>query len=178
MSAPRPLYVSRPLLNAGAVRAWAQSAGFTSALAEGEMHVTIAFSRDPVDWQAIPPDTRPLTVELGHDGDQHVKTLGTATVLRFTSPELAARWRAFRRAGASWDHPAYEPHVTLTYQPPARWPTPPGEMEPYRGPLHFGPERYKALNLDWKSNVQETPLAKALAPRILVFVGPGRVVTA
>lgn len=177
MPTPRPLYVSRRLLNAGALRAWARSAGFTSALADAEMHVTIAFSRAPVDWQAIPPDTKPLTIELTQDGDQHVKMLGTAAVLRFTAPELEARWRAFRQAGASWDHPGYQPHVTLTYQPPARWPTPPERMEPYHGPLRFGPERYKALDTDWKSNVSEAPLAKAAAPAILLFIGPRGVVT-
>jgi uncharacterized protein len=173
MAKPRPLYVSRPLLNADAVRAWARSAGFTSALAADEMHVTVAFSRKPVDWQAIPPDTRPLTIELTHDGDQRVKTLGTATVLRFTAPELTKRWRAFRAAGASWDHPSFQPHVTISYKAPARWPTPLAQMAPYHGPLRFGPERYAALDEDWKGGVRETPLAKAMSPAILLLV-PGR----
>jgi hypothetical protein len=178
MAKPRPLYVSRPLLNAEAVREWARSAGFTSALAADEMHVTVAFSRKPVDWQAIPPDTRPLTIELTHDGDQRVKTLGSATVLRFTAPALEKRWRAFRAAGASWDFPSYQPHVTITYKPPGRWPTPPDRMQPYHGPLRFGPERYAALDEDWKGGVQESPLAKALPPAVLLLIGPRRVVTA
>lgn len=168
MPAPRPLYVSRPLLNGGALRAWARAAGFTHALPAEDMHVTIAFSRAPVDWAAVPPDTRPLAMELGSDGPQRVKRLGKAIVLRFEAPALAARWRAFRQAGASWDHPEYQPHVTITYRPPPRLPTPPEQMEPFHGPLRFGPERFREVKESWADDIHETPLGPRPRPILLV----------
>lgn len=155
----RSLYVSRPLINGQALRAWARAAGFTQALPPEDMHVTIAFSRQAMDWSAVPPDTRPVAIELGHDGPQRVKQLGKAIVLRFEAPALAARWRAFRAAGASWDHADYQPHVTITYRAPARPPTRIEDIEPYHGPLRFGPERFQPVNEDWSGQVRETPLA-------------------
>lgn len=163
----RTLYVSRPLLNGEAVRAWARSAGFTTALPASDMHVTIAFSREAVEWADIPPDTSPLDVMLDADGDQRVKQLGQATVLRFTSSDLATRWRRFRAAGASWDHPSYQPHITITYQPPKPWPTPPERMQPYHGPLRFGHERFKEVNTEWADKIKETPLIPRRPTRIL-----------
>ena len=166
--AARTLYVSRPLLNGASVRAWARAAGFTTALPAADMHVTIAFSRAPVDWSRLEPDRTPLTIELPGDGPQRVKRLGKAVVLRFAAPALAARWRAFRQAGASWDHPEYQPHVTLTYAPPDPAPTPIERIEPYHGPLRFGPERFKEVNLDWADKVRETPLDGDRKPILLV----------
>ena len=52
-AAPRTLYVSRKLLNAKAVIAWAKSQGFETTLPAADMHVTIAFSQTPVDWMAV-----------------------------------------------------------------------------------------------------------------------------
>lgn len=168
MAAPRTLYVSRPLTNPHALRAWARTAGFPMALAPEEMHVTVAFSRTPLDWNRLRPDPRPLHVNLTVDGPQRVKQLGAATVLRFHSALLMERWRQFREAGASWDHPDYQPHITLTYQPPNPWPTPPELMQPYHGPLIFGPERFREVNTEWAAQVRETPIGTDDGPSMLV----------
>ncbi|MCZ3275982.1 hypothetical protein NYZ53_19970, partial [Acinetobacter baumannii] len=55
-AAPRTLYVRRDLLNAGELIAWARDAGFTTTLPADDMHVTIAYSRTPIDWMKVASD--------------------------------------------------------------------------------------------------------------------------
>lgn len=45
-----PLYVCRPVVNADQIIAWAKAQGFETALPAEDMHVTICFSKQPVDW--------------------------------------------------------------------------------------------------------------------------------
>jgi phage-related protein (TIGR01555 family) len=146
-AAPRTLYVSRKVQNAAEIIAWAKGQGFETTQPAAEMHVTIAFSRQPVDWMeagqawgekdgslAIPPGGPRLVEKLGSDG---------ATVLLFGSSELSWRHEDIKRAsGASWDYESYQPHVTISYQA--------GEMdltkvEPYRGAIILGPEIFAEI---------------------------------
>lgn len=160
MAKPRTLYVSRPLLNGEALRAWARSVGFVSTLPASDMHVTIAFSKRALDWSTVPPKHGGLAVEVGQTG--HVKRLGKAIVLRFDSTVLRARWQQFRDAGAAWDHPEYQPHVTISYTDRDDWPTPPERMQPYDSVLRFGAEKYAEIREDWAKRIEEEPLRKSL----------------
>lgn len=154
-AAPRTLYVSRKVINAADILRWAAEQGFESALPADDLHVTIAYSREPVDWMkvgeawngengttTVPPGGARLIEQFG----------GGAVVLLFNSSELAWRHMGIREAGASWDWPEYQPHITITYQP--------GDVdlsrvEPYRGPIELGPEIFEEVNEDWKSSVKE-----------------------
>lgn len=153
------LYVHRPLINGHELRGWAASIGLPVALPATDMHVTVAFSRAAVDWNAIPPHSEGLVVPVVAG---RVQRLGTATVLRFPSVALTDRWRALRRAGAFWDWPEYHPHVTLTYQPPAGFD--PAKAPPFAGFLYFGPEHWRPLDEGWKGQVVETPTSAGTIP--------------
>ena len=117
-----------------------------------------AFSRVAVDWmkagQAWNNEKNGyLLVEPG--GARLVEKLGDkgAVVLLFNSSELAWRHEAIRRdAGASWDYPEYQPHVTITY---AGGDIDLSKVEPYRGKLLFGPEIFQELDEDWSSRLTE-----------------------
>ena len=52
-SIERPLYVSRPVENADEIIQWAKSVGFETTLPAEDMHVTICYSKEPVDWLAL-----------------------------------------------------------------------------------------------------------------------------
>lgn len=166
-SDPRSLYVCRRLLNAGAVREWAKEQGFSSALPAGDMHVTVAYSKEPVDWSMIDPQTDAIAVPAGARAMHRFD--GGATVLTLESADLTRRHQALRDAGASWDYPDYKPHVTITYDA--------GDVEldaiePYRGPLIFGPEELAEVNEDGfdPDGVEEQVLksvnSKSSSPRI------------
>lgn len=150
-AAPRTLYVSRKLLNGAEFLAWARGQGFTKTLAASDLHVTIAFSRAKLDWMKVGDawgnaDGK-LTVAPG--GARLVEPLGDkgAVVLLFNSAELAWRHMAIREAGASWDYPEYQPHVSITYDGAD---VDLSNVEPYRGKLEFGPEIFAELDDNWR----------------------------
>lgn len=156
-SEPRPLYVSRPVLNAAEIIRWAKGEGFSSCLPADDLHVTVAYSKRPVNWMAIEPEGWPedgsLTVPAG--GPRVLERLGPegkATVLRFSSWQLAWRHQQIRDAGASWDWPEYCPHVTLSYDA--------ADLDldgivAWNGPIRLGPERFEAIKEDWAASVTE-----------------------
>jgi len=152
---PSTLYVHRPLLNGAEVVRWAKKAGFPSTIPAADMHVTVAFSRRPVDWMKVgagyPPELP--NVDVAEGGPRNLAVFGEgAVVLQFASAALMWRHEDILAAGASWDWPEYLPHVTITYDP--------GEVEvdriePYQGELHFGPEKFEPVDEDWKTNIKE-----------------------
>ncbi len=164
-AAERPLYASRPVTNADELIAWAASQGFKTTLPASDMHVTIAFSREPVAWDAA-GDTDP-SISLAKSDARSVEQLGDegAVVLRFSSPELSRRWGEYRKAGASWDFPGYKPHITLTYEPGD---VDLSKVEPYTGPIKLGAERQEPVDDDAGRDVKEVatpvPLRPARAP--------------
>ena len=151
------LYVSRGVKNAGDLVAWANGQGFASTLEPEDMHATIAFSRDPVDWRAAGDS---FDTYRNSSGKRSVVALGDkgAVVLKFESPELTQRWQAFRAHGASWDFPGFQPHVTITYDGKGVDLT---KVKPYEGVIEFGPERFAPVDEDWSKKLKEKPLTKA-----------------
>lgn len=156
---PRTLYVSRKVLNADDIIAWAKEQGFAKALLPPDMHVTVAFSRQPVDWMKAGSawaenDKGQLTIKPG--GARLVERLGAngqAVVLMFSSSELSWRHEDIKRnAGASWDWPEYQPHITISYDA--------GDMDlskvvPYAGRIELGPEIFEEVKDDWEKAVEE-----------------------
>lgn len=151
----RTLYVRRQLLNASDLLTWAREQGFDKLLPAEELHVTVTFSRVPVDWmkmgEAYPQGDGDLVVQAG--GPRVVERLGPkgAVVLCFASTRLAWRHEDMVRAGCSWDFDDYMPHVTFTYEPGE---VDPRKVEPYRGPLVFGPEIFEEVNEGWADKVR------------------------
>lgn len=156
-----PLYVSRPVLNAADLIAWAKGQGFVRLEPAQTLHVTVAYSRAPVEWTAAGDDFDTLRLRAPRDG-YRVQRLGRdgAVVLMLGQVgELVRRWQQFRDAGASWDFDAYHPHVTLTYDAGS---VDLAQVEPYRGEIVLGPERFEPVRED----VEQA--TKALVARWLV----------
>jgi phage-related protein (TIGR01555 family) len=156
-AAPKTLYVQRKLLNADELIRWAKSQGIETTLAADDMHVTIAYSRAPVDWFAVGTDWS--GDENGHvrvrpGGPRDVERLGDgdALALMFVDDQLEWRHNRIREAGASWDWPDYRPHVTLTWQAEG---VDVSQIEPYTGPLVFGPELFSEVDEGWKAKIEE-----------------------
>ena len=155
---PKSLYISRKLLNAAEIIAWAKSQGFTKTLPAEDMHVTVLYSRSPVDWFTMDASgAEEILIHAG--GPRAVERFGKGdcSVLRFASSSLALDHRIYREQGASSDWPDYAPHVTLSFDPAAPAPE---TVEPYTGRLHFGPEIWEELDEDWKRTVVEKAAGK------------------
>lgn len=148
---PRTLYVSRKVLNGAEIIRWAKAQGFQSTLPASDLHVTIAFSRAPVDWMRCGESWRPKE-ELPPGGARQVEQFGDARVLLFASEELKWRHERIKEAGATWDHPEYQPHITISYDPDA---PDIADIEAYQGPIILGPEIFQEVKEDWADNIEE-----------------------
>ncbi|KKX29192.1 phage portal protein [Rhizobium sp. LC145] len=152
-AAPRSLYVSRKVLNAGDIIAWAKGQGFSTTLPADDLHVTVIYSRTPVDWMKAGQDywNEDGTLLIPPGGPRVVSRFdGGAVVLEFSSASLSWRHQELKRTGAETSYPEYAPHITITYRS--------GEVdidkvEPYRGKIDLGPEVFEEVNDDWKSRV-------------------------
>lgn len=152
-SEKRTLYVSRRVLNGAEIGKWFRDQGCSPIAAPEDMHVTIALSKELVDWNAVPDHVDELRIPAG-GGRQVAQFDKGATVLKFHSRELTKRWNEFRGAGASWDHPNYQPHVTVSYGGKGF-----DKAKPFPGVILLGPERFKEVKSGWRPT-----LAKAEAP--------------
>jgi hypothetical protein len=158
-TAPRTLYVSRRLLNVEDVTAWAKDQGFKSILSD--LHVTIVYSKTPVDWMKMGESMRPeLTVDEG--GARQIEQFGPngAVVLAFACYDLSYRNERMMEAGCTSDFPEYQPHMTISYKGA---PDDISGIEPYQGELVFGPERFAEITPEMmdparKPDFKETPL--------------------
>jgi len=147
----KTLYVYRPLLNADEIIKWAKGEGFEKTLPPNELHVTIAFSKEKMDWSSFKPENNKLIVRKGK---RSVALLGEkAAVVKFESNILQKRWKQFIDGGASWDWDKYQPHVSITYDGKD---IDLSKIKPYNGELIFGPEQeFKEVDLDWDKKVKE-----------------------
>lgn len=145
---PKTLYVRRDVKNANEILAWAQEQGIANLYSASELHVTIAYSRKPMDWTKI--DEAWGQDERGHmrvapGGVRMMCAFGPnkdTLVLVFTSSNLTWRHCDIIRAGASYDYPEYQPHISIaaidkgvSYD----------NIEPFRGEIVLGPEIFEEV---------------------------------
>ncbi len=155
-AAPRTLYVSRKVVNAADLIAWAKGQGFKTTLPADDLHVTVMYSPTAVDWMKagqyiwnndgtllIPPGGPRVLSQFG----------GGAIVLEFASASLSWRHEELKRIGAEPTYTEYSPHVTITYEPGD---VDISKVEPYRGALEFGPEIFAELDENWSEKVTES----------------------
>lgn len=156
---PRSLYVSRKVVNGGEIVRWAKAQGFETTQPESELHVTIAFSRKPVDWMKMGDDwsgDENGQVRIPPGGPRVVEPLGDkgAIALLFRSDHL--EWRHERihegETGAQWDWPEYQPHITITWDGRG---IDLAKVKPYTGPIVLGPEIFAEVVDDWEKTIVE-----------------------
>jgi phage-related protein (TIGR01555 family) len=150
-AAPRTLYVKRDVLNGNEIIAWAKSQGFKTTLPASDLHVTITCSREPVDWMAM-GSTWEDEVKIPRGGARLMEKFGEANVLLFNSNMLRWRHAEMVERGASWDHPEFQPSITISYNPDA---PDLSTVEPYQGEILLGPEIFEEIDDNWQSTIRE-----------------------
>jgi uncharacterized protein len=150
-AAARTLYVKRNVMNADDLISWAKSQGFKSTLPADDLHVTVAFSRTPLDWMKV-GESWEETIEVPAGGPRLMEKFGEARVLLFSSGSLKYRHEQIIEAGASWDHPEYQPHITISYGADA---PDLADIEPYTGKIILGPEVFAEVDLGWSEKIVE-----------------------
>jgi hypothetical protein len=134
------------VLNADDIVSWAKSQGFESVVED--LHVTIIYSKTPVDWLKIGSDDwssdEKGNLEVKSGGPRVIEKFGEgAVVLAFSNSSLQYRNMAARENGASWDHEDYTPHITITHQPPLGLDL--SKVQPYTGRILLGPEIFEEI---------------------------------
>lgn len=152
-AAKRNLYLSRPVANADKLIGWAKRQGFEKTLPPADMHVTIVYSKTAVDWDGL-GDSFDEVRASGLPKARKVQQLGPegAIVLRFRCDDLSRRQQEILDKGATSSWPDYKPHVTITYDQGS---VDLAKVEPYRGDIVFGPERFAEIEEDWTAGVVE-----------------------
>lgn len=156
---PRPLYVRRDVLNAAEIIAWAKSIGLETTLPAEEMHVTICYSKTPVDWMAAGGtwnDNDKGEVIISPGGPRAVVQFDKgAVVLEFASWDLQFAHDRFKAHGATYSFQEYRPHITLTYSAPEGFD--PAKAEGYAGRIKLGPEIFEAIDESeaWRDSLIE-----------------------
>lgn len=145
---PRSLYVSRKVVNTSDILKWAKDQGFNDLEEAGDLHVTITYSRAPVDWMKMGEswsNEKNGNMEIKPGGPRIVEQLGGqgAVVLMFGSSELSWRNRWMREEGASWDYEEYQPHITISYN---AIDLDLSKVEPYTGKIVLGPEIFEEID--------------------------------
>jgi len=152
---PKSLYVSRKVMNAADLIAWAKGQGFATTLPADELHVTVMYSPTAVDWMEAGQDAwnDDGTLLIPPGGPRVVSQFGQgAIVIEFASAALSWRHEELKRIGAQPTYPQYSPHITFTYQPGD---VDIGNVEPYRGAIEFGPEIFAEVKQDWAEGIGE-----------------------
>ena len=157
------LYISRPLLNAAEITAWATQQGFPTAIPGNKLHVTLAYSNDPVCWEPnsdIKPEESEIRVPAEDKqlkkSHRALRSLGDegAVALTFTSPTLTKRWTHLVAAGMPTIFPDYLAHVTITFAAPKSMDL--TTLAPYSGQLVFGGEVFQESDKETGQEFMDT----------------------
>lgn len=150
---PRTLYLRRDVLNAEEIIKWYKDQGLKQVYEPSSMHVTIVYSKKPVDWMKLgePWDAK---LEIAEGGPRLHEKFGDnqeVVVLLFKSNELDWRHQRALDAGASHDY-EYQSHISLTLE---------GqdvdlkELKPWQGKITLGPETYEEIaEGNWREKVE------------------------
>jgi 2'-5' RNA ligase len=152
----KSLYVCRSVLNSEDLIEWAKQQGLKKCLHSDEYHVTIAYSKTPVDWANWSPIENKFIYERS---DRTIKKFGDCIVLSLESNKLSKRWQEFIDGGCSWDYEEYQPHVTITYDGAD---IDPDNIEPFMGKIVFGEEQFSKIESNVVSSIQHISLDESV----------------
>ncbi len=147
---PKPLYVRRDVLNGSELLDWAKSQGITDTLPASELHVTLVYSRQPVDWMKMGEypmggdDKGKLTIPPGGPRMMDIfgPPPGETLVLLFSSTMLQWRHQDMCNMGCSHDYEEYQPHISIAQNIGG---VDVKAIEPYRGKIVLGPEIFEEI---------------------------------
>jgi len=143
-AAPRTLYVRRDVINRAEITAWAKEQGFTDIVPD--LHVTITYSKQPVDWFEMGESWSPR-LEISAGGPRQMQALGQSGeyyALLITANELKWRHEAMIELGASWEWPEYQPHISIQIGGDIDL----SKVTPYQGKIVLGPEIFEEVRED------------------------------
>lgn len=153
-AAPRTLFMYRHVENAKEILDHFSSQGVKNLYKAADLHVTIAYSREPVDWMKVGSDdwggdaNGLLAIKPG--GARLIEQLGGEKVVcqLFGSNDLTYRHMRCIDAGCDWQWGDYQPHITIASAPANASDL--ADVKPWQGAILLGPEVFQEIDEDWK----------------------------
>jgi phage-related protein (TIGR01555 family) len=156
---PRSLYIRRDVLNGDEILRHYKKQGLENLRAASDLHVTIMYSREPVDWMKVGSDDwggdQKGNLMIKPGGPRLMEQLGGDKVvcLLFVNYDLVYRHRRCLDAGCSYDYADYQPHITIADAPVnsdiVR------QLDPWQGAIELGPEIFQEINEDWRAGLAD-----------------------
>lgn len=151
---PRPLYMRRDVVNGDEILRHYREQGVEGLYAAESLHVTIAYSKKPLDWMKL-GEPWSAKLEVAPGGPRVHELFGddsSVLVLCFAASELNWRAQQVIDAGGSSDHGEYQSHISLSLQGrPEQIET----LRPYQGRIILGPELFEQIEEgDWREKVK------------------------
>jgi phage-related protein (TIGR01555 family) len=144
---PRTLYMRRDVLNGSAILRHFREQGVDGLFDAKELHVTIAYSKTPIDWMKIGGESwgqnEDGTLSIPPGGIRLMEALGDTTSLLFTNSNLSWRHESICYQGASWDYESYQPHIAIGTRMDKDALS---KVEPWQGAIELGPEIAEEIN--------------------------------
>jgi hypothetical protein len=135
------LYVHRNVLNTKDFIKFYDTQGLKL---DNALHITICFSTAKVDWEAITKPERNI-VQINSSLLRKHDVFGKKLVLRLNLTSLTMRHKEFKKHGASFDFPTYQPHISLIDVDNL---SNVSKIKPYTGKILLGAEIYEEIKED------------------------------
>lgn len=163
---PKPLYVYRPVQNAGDIIEWYKKQGVKTTLDADSMHVTLMWSKTPVDWMKAgegygwgsEDDRKKGILRIAPGGPRDSDLFGSdlpkdkCLVLLFNSIELTWRHQSLLGLGCTYEYSTFQPHITITWEPGG---IDLDDIKPWTGEIVLGPEQFEEIDTKWKDTIVE-----------------------
>jgi hypothetical protein len=170
---PKTLYVYRSVQNAADIIAHYKAQGVKKLMKASDLHVTIMYSKTPVEWMKISApwtygdqkDVNAGIMRIPPGGPRDSDMFGgflskdRCLVMLFNSTELTWRHQSMLGMGCEFKFDTYQPHITLSYAP--------GDIDldeitPWQGEIVLGPEIFEEVNEGWKAEHVNKRISKML----------------
>lgn len=148
----KPLYVKRNVINGDDLINWARENGLKKILNPKEMHITVVYSKTPVDWEEMAYDPNNI---LFPSVQTELKLFGQNKEILVLAlkgySRLNASFEYYHERGCSFDYDEYQPHVTIDYD----FDGDVSMIKPYNGTLLLSKEIMEEIQdtEDYKGNI-------------------------
>ncbi|KPD10630.1 hypothetical protein [Phaeobacter sp. 11ANDIMAR09] len=142
-------YVSRPLLNGQELVNWANGLGLEDVIAPEKMHVTVLYSKTPVDISVIPLARDAISLRL-HNARPF--RISSALGLPIEHPKIDETHKRYLAIGATHDYAngVFRPHITLRYDASEKDLDVFSTTRGFTGSLELGAEQIEPLRSGWR----------------------------
>lgn len=148
----QPIYISRSVINASDILHWFKNQGISNIVDDNDLHVTVVYSRNPVDMNTLILDTNNITIDPNDSiFKMDLFDENQCLVMVYHNNFMQERFNYFKQKQCSWDFPEYNCHITITnnfHQSNIKL----TDLKAFPEKIILGPEILEPLNVEYENN--------------------------